>query len=265
MKSTANPLNRRNRILLAALVSQAGLLSALSACSTMKSIFAVDNPPVKNTPIANPFDERYSQENNRNENITLRSKKGDRSVEVEFPANSREVSDVVMPMSPSFKDGSRSPASTSSTDGNLVDERYLQKLPSISDREITGSLPRPQIEDEGKRREVENALGVMPTDQTSPNSDTSYLAAIDHLKQLYRSGRFEAALIESDDLLRSYPTDPKVYEMRGTLFDRIGKPELAMKSWNQSLRIEPNNPSLKKFVERKTLLQQQPKRGVASQ
>ena len=54
-----------------------------------------------------------------------------------------------------------------------------------------------------------------------------------------------------DDVLKLYQTDPKLYEMRGTLLDRLGKADLAFKSWNQALRFDPANQVLRRFVERK--------------
>jgi len=103
----------------------------------------------------------------------------------------------------------------------------------------------------GARRDIEKDLGLMGVAEDTPLPEQSYLGAIDQVKQLYRAGRFEAALVEVDDLLRLYPTDPKLYEMRGTLLDRLGKFDLAIRSWKQALRLEPTNTSLRKVVERK--------------
>ena len=99
----------------------------------------------------------------------------------------------------------------------------------------------------------------MESEDSAPAADYSYLAALDHIKQLYKGARYEAALLEIDELVRAYPTDPKIYEMRGTLLDRLGRGDLAIKSWNQALRFDPGNQSLRRFIERK-----QQKRSLAS-
>ncbi len=234
-----------------------------ASCSTFRSVFALDSGKKQpSTPIENPFGEYYAgPQADTHQNIIFRTKKGDRSVELELPNNRQDMSDLVIPVNPAFKDG-RSPAFSSSispstatmpdmsTDG-LIDESFKSRAPSFSDRELTQALPNNLQEDEGKRREVEQSMGLVPSDTGVPVRENSYLAAIDHIKQLYKYGRIEAALLELDELLRLYQTDPKLYTMRGTLLDRIGKGELALKSWNQALRFDPGNRSLKNFIERR--------------
>ncbi|MBC7690419.1 MAG: hypothetical protein H7222_01510 [Methylotenera sp.] len=231
-----------------------GILS-LMGCSTLKSVFVTDTSPDRAGPIQNPFG-GYDSNDNKHENIVLRSKRGDRSVEVEIPNGNREMSDLVMPVSPNFKGES---AFSGNAYGESAPENYKDRKPGISDREITGSFPKNLPEFEGKRQEIESGLGVMTSDDNTPASDQSYLAALDHIKQLYKSARYEAGLLELDELTRLYPTDPKIYQMRGTLLDRLGRTDLALKSWNQSLRFDPGNTSLRKFIEKK-----QQKRGLAS-
>ena len=99
----------------------------------------------------------------------------------------------------------------------------------------------------------------MPSEDSVPASDESYLGALDQVKHLYHAGRFEAGLVEIDGLIRQYPTAPRLHQMRGTLLDRLGQSELALKSWNQALRLDPKNASLRKFIERR-----EQKRSLAS-
>lgn len=223
-------------------------LGSLSACSTVKSVFAIKEETPPNGPITNPFLGYDPQSSGRaQESVVLRTKKGDRSVEVELPNRHGQMGDLVMPVSPAFKDGSRSPANIDPE----ADQSYKQRAPSISDREIAATLPQSSSENEGGRREVEAGLGVMPSEDGPPAADYSYLATMDQIKKLYKNARFEAALLETDQLLRAYPTDSKLYEMRGTLYERMGRMDLALRSWNQSIRLDPGNLSLKKYVERK--------------
>jgi len=90
--------------------------------------------------------------------------------------------------------------------------------------------------------------------------DQSYLAKVDVVKQLFRNNRHEATLIEIDKLIKDYPTNAKLYEMRGTVLDRMGYKDLALRSWKQSLEFRPNQLPLKKIVDRREL-----QRGVASE
>ncbi len=219
-------------------------------CSTTKSVLAIEATEGERQPIHNPFGNYQLDGESRKDPYVVRTRKGDRSIEVELPSGYGEMSDFVVPVNPAFRDTER--AGT----GN----DYLARKPSSTDREITsGFAQNGSPEDESSRTEIEQQLGVIPSERGTPESDRSYLAGIDQVKRLFRDSRFEAALLEVDDLLREYPTDPKLHEMRGTLLDRSGRTDLALRSWEQALRLNPGNASLRKFVERK-----QQKRSLAS-
>jgi len=227
------------------IMQSAGILLCLSSCA----MFGRHDEKVK--PIANPFYAyRGGVNGDPSQNIILRTKKGDRSVELELPGDAQSLSDFVLPVSPAFRDTGRSPASEEAS----IDETYKDRAPGYSDREITQTFPQGLAEDEGKRREIEKGLNLTPSDDSNPTEGSpSYLAATDRIKQLYKSGRFEAALLEIDEIIRQFQTDGRLYEMRGTLLDRLGRRELALKSWKQALRFEPKNQSLRRFIERKEL------------
>jgi tetratricopeptide (TPR) repeat protein len=231
----------------------------LSGCASMRNFFAVSNPDQPSGPIHNPFGDFYAGKNDPSQNVVLRTKKGDRSVEVELPAGTAQMTDLTIPVSPAFRDGARGPASGSGTAGGYDDAPYTPKTPTIADREITRAFPQASNENEATRREVEQGLGLMPSEDSTPEATESYLGALDHVKGMYKQGRYEAALVEMDALIRQYPTAPKLHQMRGTLLDRVGQPALALKSWKQALQFEPNNEALKRFVERR-----EQKRSLAS-
>lgn len=249
-------MESRRGIRLGLAVAILGATLALPACSTVKGVFGLDHPPVAQRPISNPFGHYSPGRSGGQDTIVLRTRKGDRAIEVELPGQHGAMTDFVVPVSPAFRDAGRGPASV---DGE-VDERYLGRRPGMSDREITRTLPNNLPEHEGDRREVETALGLVPSEDDRPDDDSSYLGAVDHVKQLYRAARYEPALMELDQLIRAYPTDPRLHQMRGTLLDRLGRGDLALKSWTQALRYEPTNASLRRFVERK-----QAQRSIASQ
>jgi tetratricopeptide (TPR) repeat protein len=216
----------------------AGNLAYLLGCASFQS------QSDRAKPISNPFSSFHAGSKTESP-IVLRSKKGDRSVEVEIPGNTRELSQFVLPIAPAFKEGdTRDPSSPDSVD---IAQAHP---PSQSDREITNTLAQNSPVNQEKRQEIEENLNLIPVEtESATESGTSYLASMDHIKQLYRNSRYEAALLETDDLLKQYQTDPKLYEMKGTLLDRLGRRQLALKSWNQALRLNPDNASLRKFID----------------
>ena len=222
-------------------------LAAAPACSTMGTVFAT-NPKKSDGPISNPFD-GYAAGNTADTGTVFRTRKGDQSFEVAFPDQTSKLDQVSMP------------TRTVQGDESIpADDPYRNRKPAIADREIAESFPKNGGEFEGDRNDIEQTLGVMPSADSTPHADKSYLAGLDRIKRLYRDGRYEASLLEVEDLLVDFPTAPKLYEMRGTLLDRLGRSELAIRSWQQALRLEPKNASLKKYLDRKRAT-----RGLASE
>ncbi len=217
---------------------------SLSGCS---SIFGKKDYEYESSkPIQNPFGDFYEASNkNNSKGIVLRSRRGNQSVEIELPKENHERTNFVIPMTPnSFS--RRELASKKETGFD-----YKNYKTGLSDREISNTFPQGTPEQAADRSEIESQLGLRPAENNTPVADTSYLGAIDTVKQLYRKGRYEAGLIEIDTLLRRYPTDPRLYEMRGTLLDRLGYKTLALQAWNQSLELNPENSPLKKFLNRR--------------
>lgn len=236
---------------------------ALSGCATMRQIFAVDPTGGKPKPISRPFDDYYGADKEPQQNIVLRTKKGDRSVEVELPGSQAAMSDFQLPMSPAFRDGGaaggRGPASVGSPEDVVgsseadipYEENRKLRAPSSVDHEITKTFPQGLPEDEVRRRELEQSLSLVPEEDGIPRGESSYLAGLDQVKSLYKRGRYEAALLGVEDMIRQYQTDPRLYEMKGTLLERLGQLDLALKSWKQALRFKPKDEPLRRFIDRK--------------
>lgn len=248
---------KRNRTIATQLLMTVALATG---CGTVRSFLAADSENGPSKPIGNPFAGYHPDVNGPRESMIFRTKKGDGAVEVEIP-RSQSMSEFVIPIASNVNHG-RSPASESPAAAPAepaLDSAYGEREPGLSDREITRTFPQGMAEDDARRREIEAELGLVRSEDMTPEKQKSYLAAIDHVKQLYRNGRFEAAILEVDDLVREYPTNPKLYQMRGTLLDRLGQQELALKSWKQALRFDPKNESLRRFIDRK-----EQKRSLAS-
>jgi tetratricopeptide (TPR) repeat protein len=201
--------------------------------------------------IDNPFAETGWGDTEQ-QGITFRTKKGDQSVEVMIPK--KFDSDIEIPIQYSGNEKLKN-----SKDHGL-DYSYHDSKPTVADREIASTFNSVgKFEDEKRKYDIEQSLGLQETDEL-PAMDRSYLAKIDIIKQLFRSNRFEAALIEVDQVIKEYPTNARLYEMRGTLLDRMGYKELAVRSWKQSLEFKPDQVALKKVVEKREL-----QRGVATE
>jgi hypothetical protein len=223
-----------------------------ASCASLGNALAINSKPPSSR-ITSPFSD-YHSGSEIAQNMILRTKKGDRTVELEIPGDVQSLSEFVIPLSPAFQGGDRGPASSKNqnTDATgMVDESYKNRAPSFSDRELRRDRSQGLPVDEQKRHDIEESLSLAPTEDSTPAASSSYLGGVDHIKQLYRLARFEAALVETDEMVRQYPTDATLYEMRGTLLDRLGKRDLALQAWNQSLRFEPNNIRLRKFIDRK--------------
>ncbi|MBI3534896.1 MAG: hypothetical protein HY072_05365, partial [Deltaproteobacteria bacterium] len=61
-------------------ITVGGLLS----CATTKKIFAIDSESKSAAPIQNPFPEESLRKQEKADNIIIRTKKGDRAIEVEL-------------------------------------------------------------------------------------------------------------------------------------------------------------------------------------
>jgi hypothetical protein len=234
------------------------VILSCSGCSSLRSILAL---PTNDTPsglIHSPFESVAggAKASEPMGGVILRTRKGDRSVEVELPKSEEgNLTDLTIPVSPAFRESQASRASAlqgeelgsapSTLGGNALPP------PSMTDRQIVRAFPQAPLSEEQKVRSIEDGLGLRPSEDVAPESQVSYLASLDRMKSLYRQGRYEAALLESDELLKHYSTDPKLYEMRGTLLERVGQAELALQAWQQALRLNPKNESLRKFIDRR--------------
>jgi tetratricopeptide (TPR) repeat protein len=233
-----------------------------ASCSTLNSVFVPGAGKPESKPISNPFnDYQRGPASASGDSMFLRTKSAGSAVEVEIPSSSQNVSDFVIPISNLPKSADRAPASSAETPANenREDKPFELREAGLADREIIHNFPKGSNTNNSLRQEIEQQLGLVRSEDETPEKQKSYLGAVDRIKQLYRTGRYEAALLLTDDMLREYPTSPRLYEMRGTLFERIGQSELALKAWKQALRFNPGNEPLRRFIARK-----EQKRSLAS-
>lgn len=220
-------------------------MMVISACASNTGISE------QSKPIDNPFAESNWKSEEETGNITLRTRRGDQMVEVELPQ--KYGSSLEVPMNPKFM-------TNQGSDGKSMDLTYQDLKPTMADREIASTFSSTgNYEDAKTKRDIEMTLGLQEIDE-APEMDQSYLAKVDVVKQLFKNHRYEASLIEIDRMIRDYPTNAKLFEMRGTVLDRMGYRDLALRSWKQSLEFNPNQMALKKIVSRR-----EAQRDVASE
>lgn len=69
----------------------------------------------------------------------------------------------------------------------------------------------------------------------------SYLLTLAKVKELYRTRHYEVALVELVALERQYPDDERILSMKGSLYEKLGKRELARAAWQAVLALNPYN------------------------
>ena len=158
----------------------------------------------------------------------------------------------------------------------------LEDLPEAmteADRELLSELRRSEdgMEREGVFRDDEALITGTPGASSDPTADDepaarpgdtepapsrpSYLLGISEVRRLYRSGNPEVAMVRLTRLLRAYPDDTRLLAMKGTLWLRLGRPELARRAYEEVLHREPDNRAVQQALRR---LQQSPGGGDTS-
>jgi tetratricopeptide (TPR) repeat protein len=83
-------------------------------------------------------------------------------------------------------------------------------------------------------------LGKDPKDQ-KPLPPRSFLTGMAKIGEMYSSHRYELALIEAVDLSQQYPKEPRIEAMKGSLYQKLGKTELAREAWKKALELDPSD------------------------
>ncbi len=230
-----------------------GLALLLPSCSSVKKFMAIESVRKDDRPIDNPFGTLYAPSgSSAPAPLVVRSRRGEQSVEFEIPSDGGSASDFEVPVDVSqWSSSSSGRAPASVTSGTSAGDAYAARPPSVADREIQATIPVAPLEESVQRREIEEQMGLQEAGGGVVAPARSYLGRLDRVRTLYREARYEASLLEVEDMLREFPMDSKLHEMRGTLLDRLGHAELAKQSWQQALEIQPSNESLRKFLSMK--------------
>jgi len=88
------------------------------------------------------------------------------------------------------------------------------ELPTAADQELLGKEP----------------AGAAPK---------SFLATLAKVSEMYAAHRYEMALIEVVDLEAHYPKEARIPAMKGSLYQKLGKTQLARDAWKKALELDP--------------------------
>lgn len=69
----------------------------------------------------------------------------------------------------------------------------------------------------------------------------SYLSALARIAEMYSAHKYELALIEAADLGQQYPKEGRIEAMKGSLYQKLGKTELAREAWKKALELDPTD------------------------
>jgi tetratricopeptide (TPR) repeat protein len=72
----------------------------------------------------------------------------------------------------------------------------------------------------------------------------SYLGTLAKVREMYASRKYEMALVELVDLEPSYPNDARVQAMKGSLYLKLGKAQLARECWQKALALDPDDAAV---------------------
>jgi len=100
----------------------------------------------------------------------------------------------------------------------------------------------------GLRTGRPNPGGAPAGPAATPRS--SYLLTLAKVKDLYRSRNYEIALVELVALEREYPNDERIMSMKGSLYEKLGRRQLARESWEAVLSINPYNLQVAEALQR---------------
>jgi hypothetical protein len=111
-----------------------------------------------------------------------------------------------------------------------------------------GGDPREGVRPAGLRT-GKRAPGAAPAGP-APTPRSSYLLTLAKVKDLYRSRNYEIALVELVALEREYPNDERIMSMKGSLYEKVGRRQLARESWEAVLAINPYNLQVAEALQR---------------
>jgi hypothetical protein len=103
---------------------------------------------------------------------------------------------------------------------------------------LAGPLEAPTLAD------AEMLAGGAAEPGKATNPQKSYLATLAKVREMYSSRRYEMALVEVVDLESAHPGDARLFAMKGSLYLKLGKKDLARASWEKALSLDPKDAAV---------------------
>ena len=74
--------------------------------------------------------------------------------------------------------------------------------------------------------------------------DQAHLPALASHERAELGNELQAMLVELVDLEASYPSDERLQAMKGSLYLKLGKPQLARECWQKALALDPDDAAV---------------------
>jgi tetratricopeptide (TPR) repeat protein len=126
--------------------------------------------------------------------------------------------------------------------------------PTAADTEMFASAPDPspasKPASDGKPEGVAKAPAGAKADVAAKANAAakvlpkSYLGTLAKVREMYASRRYELALVELVDLEFSHPKDARLQAMKGSVYLKLGKAQLARESWQKALALDPEDAAV---------------------
>lgn len=193
--------------------------------------------------------------NGRRGRYVVRMTDGDRPWEFELPEIATAY-EVRIPLRGMQQGGGGVPVenpTVTAADREIVNQREVDARLRADEAPPGG----PDGAGDGEEREGVRPAGLRTGRKSGPASDgpaaaphSSYLLTLAKVKDLYKSRNYEIALVELVALEREYPNDERIMSMKGSLYEKLGRRQLARESWEAVLSINPYNLQVAEALQR---------------
>lgn len=185
----------------------------------------------------------------------VRMTDGDQDWELQLPeiATAYEVR-IPLRGKPGMGAGSAELATATAADREIARQREAEAearadAEAASDQAGQGGLDDGMSGDAGAGAGAKKARTRRP-EPGAAQPRTSYLLTLAKVKDLYKTRNYEVALVELVSLEREYPNDERILSMKGSLYDKLGKKQLARDTWQAVLSINPYNLQVVEALQR---------------
>jgi hypothetical protein len=120
-------------------------------------------------------------------------------------------------------------------------EDYEIEIPLSS---LKGGTEASKAPDASAARSTDQELAGDAEVAAGDKPPPSYTIKINEIKDLYRKGSHELALIQVNELLAFYPSQGDLYLMKSTLLEKMAKWELAERSLLRAQELLPGNQAI---------------------